>query len=257
MQMPVTDLDFLPPGIANRGDEDISTEMQRIADRYQAEEALLAAVASGNEEKAIRCYTAYGELMRQAEQKGIPTSSDPIRDFKNSVLITNTLFRKAIEGNYVHPIYIHAFSSSFGTSIEQAQTMDELVEIIRKMVHVYCRIVREFSTASYSPLIRKALLYIDLNLGDACSTKEIAASLFLTPNYLSTCFTRQVGMSISEYILRRRLSLAQHLLTTTNMSVQEIAAKTGMYDASYFSRQFRRIVGMSPLKFRKTNALKS
>lgn len=239
------------PAVNYDGQQDLAKEMQSIAQRYKSEEELLRAIAAGDEEKAITAYMTYGQLMQEPEQKAVPTSADTLRDFKNSVLITNTLFRKAIESNYVHPIYIHASSSWFGSAIEKAQSSEELIDIIRQMVHVYCALVREFSTAAYSAAIRKALLYIDLNLGSPISTRDIARELFLTPNYLSTCFRQEVGVSISDYLLKRRIGLACQLLRSTQLSIQEVATRTGMEDASYFSKQFKRIMGIAPLKYRK------
>ncbi len=233
---------------------DFNRQMQLIAARYAAEEQLLSAVASGDEEAVFAAYRAYGELMQQPEQENANTSEDPLRDFKNSVLITNTLFRKAIEGSSVHPIYIHESSSYFGRAIEAAQSTEELYVLIMDMVYVYCRLVKECSLATYSPPVRKAMLYIDMNLASPISTRDIARDQYLTPNYLSARFKQEAGVSISDYLLNRRVRLACQLLTTTRFSVQDIAAKTGMGDASYFSKQFKRITGLAPLRYRKQHA---
>ena len=246
IRMPMSELTDSP-------EYDFNQQMQVIAERYQAEETLLSAIAAGDEDRAIAAYYAYGELMQGSQQEPAPTSDDPLRDFKNSILITNTLFRKAIEGNYVHPIYIHESSSFFGTKIEKAKTMDELIGIIRDMVHVYCQLVRECSLAAYTPVIRKALLFIDFNLASPISTKEIARYQFISPNYLSTRFKQEVGVSVSDYLLNRRVRLACQLLSTAHLSIQEIAAKTGMGDASYFSKQFKRVMGISPMRYKKNS----
>lgn len=244
IRMPVFELIDSP-------DYDFNRQMQLTADRYLAEDRLLAAIAAGNEEEAVAAFQSYGALMQNPQQEARPTSSEPFRDFKNSVLVMNTLFRKAIEGNFVHPIYIHESSSFFGKVIEQAQSADELVTIIQDMVHVYCHLVKECSSAAYTPAIRKALLYIDMNLASPISTRDIAGEQFLSPNYLSTRFKQELGMSISDYLLDRRVRLACQLLSTTSFSIQDIAAKTGIGDASYFSKQFKRIMGMPPLRYRK------
>lgn len=237
--------------LTDSSDFDFNRQMQLIADRYAAEDRLLAAVASGDEEAVFAAYRAYGELMQDPQQENAHTSDDPLRDFKNSVLITNTLFRKAIESSAVHPIYLHEASSFFGSAIEAAQSMEELQILIQDMVMVYCELVKECSLAAYSGTVQRALLYIDMNLASPISTRDIAQEQFLTPNYLSSCFKQEVGVSISDYLLERRVRLACQLLSTTQLSIQEIAAKTGMGDASYFSKQFKRLMGQSPLKYRK------
>lgn len=238
---------------ADSADFDFNRQMQLIAARYAAENRLLSAVASGNEAAVFAAYRAYGELMQDPLQETALTAEDPLRDFKNSVLITNTLFRKAIEGSQVHPIHIHESSSYFGRVIEAAESIEELHALIAEMVHVYCGLVRKYSLAAYSAPVRKALLYIDMNLASPISTRDIAQDQFISPNYLSSRFKQEVGASISEYLLNRRVHLACHLLTTTRFSVQEIAAKTGMGDASYFSKQFKRMMGVAPLRYRKQN----
>ena len=237
--------------LTDSSDYDFNRQMQLIADRYAAEDRLLAAVASGDEEAVFAAYRAYGELMQDPQQENAHASADSLRDFKNSVLITNTLFRKAIESSAVHPIYLHEASSYFGSAIEAAQTMEELQILIQDMVLVYCQLVRECSLAAYSDTIQKALLYIDMNLASPISTRDIAQDQFLTPNYLSSRFKQEVGVSISDYLLNRRVRLACQLLSTTQLSMQEVAAKTGMGDASYFSKQFKRIIGQPPLKYRR------
>lgn len=239
--------------LTDSSEYDFNRQMQLIADRYAAEERLLSAIAAGDEDGAIAAYIAYGELMQDPQQENAHTSSDPLRDFKNSVLITNTLFRKAIEGNHVHPIYIHESSSFFGMEIEKAGSVDELIVILKDMVHVYCQLVKQCSLAAYTPVVQKALLYMDMNLASPISTKEIAKAQFLSPNYLSTRFRREVGISISDYLLERRVKLACQLLSTTSFTIQEIAAKTGMGDASYFSKQFKRIMDIPPLRYRKNS----
>ena len=60
-----------------------------------------------------------------------------------------------------------------------------------------------------------------------------------------------MGVSISDYLLERRVRLACQLLSTTQLMIQEIAVKTGMGDASYFSKQFKRLMDQPPLKYRK------
>ncbi len=228
-------------------------QIQAIADRYEAESKLLSAVSLGNEEGAVKAFYAYSELMTDPLQVQSPTSSDPIRDFKNSMQVINTLFRKSVESNSVHPVYLHRSSSYFGAEIEKTQSLEEMYEILKDMLHTYCEIVKQCSLASYSRVIQEALLFIDMNLSSPISTRDIAANQFVTPNYLSTRFKQEVGLSISDYLLDRRVELSCHLLSSTALSIQEISQKVGLDDASYFSKQFKKKKGISPLQYRKAN----
>ncbi len=237
--------------IVPANEPDMNRQMQLIDSRYRAENALLDAIASGNEENAFRAIMNYGVLMQSPSQEESPSSENMLRDFKNSVHTMNTLFRKAIEGNYVHPIYIHESSSDFASRIEHADTIQALTLLIAEMIQRYCYLVRKYSVAVYSEPIRKAMLYIDLNLANPISTKEIAADQFLSPNYLSTRFHEETGKTITDFILEKRIKMACKLLKVDNKSIQEVASAVGFEDASYFSRQFKKIKGVSPLDFRK------
>ena len=230
---------------------DMNYEMQLIDARYRAENTLLEAIAGGDEAAAFKAILDYGTLMQSPSQKAAPTSSDAIRDFKNSVHTMNTLFRKAIEGNHVHPIYIHESSSNFGSRIEQADSLTELALLIGEMLQRYCYLARTYSVAVYTEPIRRAILYIDLNLATPISTKDIAADQFLSPNYLSGRFHEETGKTISDFVLEKRIKMACKLLKTTKLSIQEVAASVGIGDASYFSKQFKKLKGMSPLQYQK------
>ena len=56
---------------------------------------------------------------------------------------------------------------------------------------------------------------------------------------------------MTAYLLKRRIGLACKLLETTQLSVSEVAARAGMEDASYFSIQFKRMMGVASLRYRK------
>lgn len=235
---------------------DMNREMQLIDARYRAENILLDAIADGEEVRAFQAIMDYGALMRSPAQKVVHTCADPIRDFKNSIHTSNTLFRKAIERNHVHPIYIHESSSDFGIRIEQAETIEALAVLMIQMIQRYCYLSQKYSVAVYSEPIRRAMLYIDLNLANPISTKEIAADQFLSPNYLSTRFHEETGKTVSDFILEKRIKMACKQLCRENRSIQEVATSVGIGDASYFSKQFKKIMGISPLQYQK-NFLKT
>ena len=63
----------------------------------------------------------------------------------------------------------------------------------------------------------------------------------------------ETGETISNYIQRTRIEMAQHLLLTTMMNVTEVADAVGYADAKYFSRVFRKHLGIRPSDFRYLN----
>ncbi len=82
-------------------------------------------------------------------------------------------------------------------------------------------------------------------------TLETAASRVpISPNYLSHLFRDELGMTFLEYVTRVRLEKAKELLRTTDLLIRDIASRVGYEDAGYFTRVFRKSVGVSPNHYR-------
>ena len=100
-------------------------------------------------------------------------------------------------------------------------------------------------------LIDQVKDYIADHLDEELKRTDLAAMIYLHPDYLSHVFKDETGMSLSEYITRKRIDYAMMLLEKTNRSVSDIAAKCGYASLAYFTKTFKRIIGMSPKEYRK------
>ncbi|WP_058308895.1 AraC family transcriptional regulator [Gracilibacillus massiliensis] len=96
----------------------------------------------------------------------------------------------------------------------------------------------------------KMIRIIHNNYDKDISLDLIAAELHYNPNYLSSIFQKETGYSFSDYLLRYRLNKAKEWLTTTNMSVKEIAEKLKYNNSQNFIRSFRKMEGITPGKYR-------
>lgn len=95
-----------------------------------------------------------------------------------------------------------------------------------------------------------ALSYIEKNISREIMIGDLAASVNLQTNYFTNLFTRNFGTSPVNYINLQRIKQAQHLLQTGNMQIKEISSACGFSNQFYFSKVFREITGLSPVKFR-------
>ena len=99
---------------------------------------------------------------------------------------------------------------------------------------------------------KRALAYIEANLGSKIGITEISALVALSKSHFCRAFKRTFGMPARIWIRQRRIELAQGLMLTTGASLSEIALSCGMSDQSHFTRSFRRIVGEVPSSWRQT-----
>ncbi|WP_163538530.1 helix-turn-helix domain-containing protein [Gracilibacillus sp. YIM 98692] len=96
----------------------------------------------------------------------------------------------------------------------------------------------------------KMIRFIQDHFNQDLSLDMIAAELHYNPNYLSSIFQKETGYSFSEYLLRYRLNKAKEWLTTTDMSVKNIAEQLQYNNSQNFIRSFRKLEGITPGKYR-------
>lgn len=236
-----------PANILAEGEgEDALAGVKMLEARYAFENELIQAVSLGQRHKEKMLASAF-EKSEQAFEERL---QDPIRNAKNYSIIMNTLLRKAAEQGGVHPVYIDRTSSAFAAKIEKISTVKETFALMREMFSAYSRLVYKYSFKKYSPLVQKAMLFIDVDLSADLSLSAIAAKLNVSAPYLATVFKKDTQKTVSSFVTEKRIKHAMHLLATTNLQVQTVALHCGIVDVQYFSKLFKSRVGQTPKAFR-------
>lgn len=104
---------------------------------------------------------------------------------------------------------------------------------------------------AYFGNLQQAIEYIDTHFVDEITAEGLAALAKLSVPHFNRLFRKVLRLSPMEYVLSLRVQEAQRLLSTTQSSLSEIAAATGFYDQSHFTKRFRRVTGMTPSEYRK------
>jgi YesN/AraC family two-component response regulator len=101
-----------------------------------------------------------------------------------------------------------------------------------------------------STLVKHTLAYIQRNYAQPLTRAHIAQAVGVSEDYLGRIFQHELGLSPIEYLNRCRIKEAKALLLHTVASITDVAAQVGFDDPAYFSRAFRKQVGVSPRAFR-------
>ncbi len=101
--------------------------------------------------------------------------------------------------------------------------------------------------------VQPALDYMDARYAENPSLEKLAEIASLTPNYFHRAFKKIFGITPFEYMLKKRLDKAKRLLTSTMLSVAEIAEAAGYENSYYFSRMFKKHTGRTPTQIRKNS----
>ena len=100
-------------------------------------------------------------------------------------------------------------------------------------------------------VVSHAEAYIREHFREDISRDDVAAAVYVTSSYLSRVFRTETGMKITDFLTRCRIEEAKRLLRTTDQSVSDIAVESGFESFSYFSTVFKKVVGMTPVQYRK------
>ena len=223
-----------------------SFNLRLLEEKYENENKLLNNVRSGNLNDIN--FSSNSCFNTNIHKK----SPDSLRNRKNNLISLNTLLCKAAEQGGVHPLHIDKLFSQFAEKIEEIHSVQGCTNFQKKMIKEYCFIVKEHSLSAYSPLIGKTITIIDYDLSADLSLKNISEQLFVNPSYLSSSFSREIGMTLTEYVNLRRLNRAVMLLHKTDLQIQAIADNVGFSDTNYFIRLFKKHYGITPSAYKKT-----
>ena len=181
------------------------------------------------------------------------------------LVLSDSAFRlpPAVEGKWCQPVQI---GGQFGCLLDyEPETIPEgcglslpapvdrqgewLLRTARASLAGGFRFVKDNGRGQLS--VAEIQLYLVENMRNEITLKELAAHFFVTETYLCDRFKKQTSESIMSFLRRIRMHHAQTLLTSSRLSLREVAFACGYSDYSYFGRQFKAEVGITPDLFRK------
>jgi len=206
------------------GKENFMSDVRTIEARYEAENRLMQAVMQDRTHRA-------GVMLSGVSKAGLEIRADePVRNMKNYSVILNTLLRKAVEQGGVHPLYIDRLSSEFA-------------RLWQEMAHKYCVMVKKHSSQKYSQLVQQVISRVDYDLSADLSLKANAEALNVNASYLSALFKKEKGITLTEYVNRKKVEYAIYLLNNSTLSVSSVGQYCGIQDDNYFTKMFKKYTG--------------
>lgn len=134
--------------------------------------------------------------------------------------------------------------------IGAAVTFWELTDIFFEVVNAFLQHMGQCEDIS-NYTIKRTIDYIRMHYRESISLEGVAATLDITPEYLSTLFNREMGENFTAFLKKFRISHAKRLLKGTDKKIYEIARDVGYADPKYFNRVFKEEEGVSPGDYRR------
>jgi AraC family transcriptional regulator len=98
--------------------------------------------------------------------------------------------------------------------------------------------------------LRAVLDHIHTHLEDSLTVVELAGMVRMSPQHFANLFRRSTGLAPHRYVLGRRIERAEHLLSTTDLSLAEVTLESGFASQSHFTDVFRKMLGTTPRRYR-------
>jgi len=219
--------------------------VHRMEHRYNLERKIINAISRGDVNSALRA--SADPSVRNIDNR----SQSTLRSKKNNLLAFNTICRKGAERGGVHPIFLDETSRRMAVKIENLISSEQDILLHKEILKNYCALVRQNSTAEYSPTLQRAVIHVIQNLYDhGLTLQSTADKLNINKSYLATLFKKETGATFTQFVNTRRLERSIFLLNTTSQSIQDIANACGIGDVTYFTRIFKKEKHMTPTQYR-------
>ena len=114
-------------------------------------------------------------------------------------------------------------------------------------------VLREEENVHYSELIRPALEYMALNYGENITVEQLASAVHLSKSYFMGCFKKATGIGAIEHLTQIRMKIVCDALINSDEHIADLAYNCGYDNLSNFNRQFKRMIGCTPMEYRRRN----
>ena len=141
-------------------------------------------------------------------------------------------------------------SNEFGSEILKESLFVQLMVLMNRLF-LNSDKNRDIEDIQYDKTIEGVLNYINSNLENDFSIDTIASEFFISKYYLMRKFKNQIGSSIHNYVVQKRLILARSLISD-GLSMSSVCSRCGFNDYSSFVRAFKKVYGVSPSNYNPT-----
>lgn len=100
-------------------------------------------------------------------------------------------------------------------------------------------------------VVERIVRYLNDHYREEIRREDLSNMVYLNPDYISRIFKKEKGVSISSYLLARRVEEAKKLLVQSDLPINAVSISVGYSNFSYFTKMFKENTGYSPLEYRR------
>ncbi|MCR8846405.1 helix-turn-helix domain-containing protein [Paenibacillus sp. SC116] len=173
-----------------------------------------------------------------------------VRSSKNLGIGAITMATRAAVQGGLHPEIAYTLSDLYIQNLEEIKDSRTINQFMISALYDFADRVEKNREQKYSRPINACKYYIFTHLYDEIKLADLAEVSAMNPSYLSTLFKKEVGISLSEYILRAKIEEAMSLIDYTQHSLSDIYTLLNFHDQSHFTKTFKKFVGLTPREYK-------
>lgn len=182
-------------------------------------------------------------------------SDDPLQNLKYHLTISIALVARLCISGGLSQSEAYSLSDYYIRLADAAGSPEEITEIHNEMCMHYTKQMQNLQRSTItSKAVRTAIDYIYDHLHTRITLETLASVTNLSAPYFSRLFKKETGVSVSEYIINKKLETAKSMLVSSSYSIAEISASLAFPSQSYFTNVLKKDCGMTPKEYRKKNS---
>ncbi len=210
----------------------------------EKEKLLLRAVTKGDKEKAQEMLNQLlGHIMFST---GYDFEQIKARSYSLMVLIARAAADAGVESDYAL-----AVGDEGMRTLQKMHSGEQLCLWLSKTANSLMDRIFKFQDSRHSAAIRSCIDYIEKHYHEHITLESVARLVYLSESYLSRIFHSETGQSFKEYLNSVRVEHSKELLLEEKIRIADIASEVGFEDQSYFTKVFKKYVGVTPNRYRE------
>lgn len=183
------------------------------------------------------------------------TDLDVLSDYKLSVIkrrcieLISLISRAIVEGGLDTKISIVQINE-YHDNVQNFQSVEELFNYTNEFIMTMVEDVFILSENKQLSILKEARKYINDNYNKNISLDDISKNISISTSYLSHLFKNNLNCTVNDYLTRVRIENSIELMSIRELSIQDIAKKVGFNNQGYFTKVFRKYIGITPVKYR-------
>jgi len=211
-----------------------------------------------DEEKLVHFSRLLTEVNSYEAQLMIHSLSSEIKKHENTIInyIKDIYYRFMLTiikhaEKYGITIFIQKMDKDYlWETFSAFHTLDEIMTFLLIRISDYFKTVEKMKNERNG--ILNIINFIQKNyMNENLSVKDISSYTYLSPAYMCTYFKHETGKTINRYVTECRIEKAKELLYNKEYSVSEVAGKVGYNDGNYFTKLFKKSMGVTPSEYRE------